>query len=165
MQYHEWFEEAFKTVIGHEGGYVNNPNDKGGETKYGISKRSYPSLDIKNLTLDHAKYLYYNDYWVKNKCNIISTYYTAEKLFDLSVNMGCKQAAIVLQRALRSVLGKELTEDGIVGLNTTNTLLKAPEDRLITALRSEAAGFYRLIVQKDPTQKEFLNGWLNRAYS
>ena len=55
------FKIAFKEIIGVEGGYVNNPNDKGGETKYGISKRAYPNLDIKNLTLKKAEEIYYND--------------------------------------------------------------------------------------------------------
>ena len=49
------FDTAFDRLIGHEGGYVNNPADPGGETKYGISKRSYPSLNIANLTREMAE--------------------------------------------------------------------------------------------------------------
>ena len=55
------FIKSFEEIIGIEGGYVNDPKDKGGETKYGISKRSYPHLDIKNLTLNEAEYIYYNE--------------------------------------------------------------------------------------------------------
>ena len=61
------FLRAVKEVLKIEGGYVNNPNDRGGETKYGISKRAYPNVDIKNLTLDKAKQIYYNDYWYNIK--------------------------------------------------------------------------------------------------
>ena len=56
------FKKAFKEIIGIEGGYVNNSNDKGGETKFGISKKAYPHLDIKKLTLKDAENIYYNDY-------------------------------------------------------------------------------------------------------
>ena len=56
------FEEIINKVLEHEGGYVNDPTDLGGETKYGITKRFYPDLDIKNLTKEEAKQIYYNDY-------------------------------------------------------------------------------------------------------
>ncbi|OXE36892.1 MAG: hypothetical protein CGW95_04725, partial [Phenylobacterium zucineum] len=52
------FDQAFEVLIGHEGGYTNNPQDPGGETKFGISKRAYPDQDIANLTLDAAKAIY-----------------------------------------------------------------------------------------------------------
>ena len=57
------FDRAFRFLIGEEGGYVNDPADPGGETKFGISKRAYPQLDIKSLTLDQAKAIYRRDYW------------------------------------------------------------------------------------------------------
>ena len=52
------FKLAIPRVITNEGGYVNDPDDPGGETKYGISKRSYPALDIKNLTVEQATAIY-----------------------------------------------------------------------------------------------------------
>lgn len=85
------FQQAFQIVIGHEGGYVNDPVDPGGETKYGISKRSYPDVDIPNLTLEKAQAIYERDYWLKCGCdklphpmNII--------IFDSAVNHGCTYA-------------------------------------------------------------------------
>jgi lysozyme family protein len=57
------FNGAFEILIGHEGGYVDHPDDPGGETKYGISKRSYPEVNIAALTLDKAKAIYREDYW------------------------------------------------------------------------------------------------------
>ena len=56
------FDHAFERLIGHEGGYVNDPKDRGGETKYGISKRSYPGEDIAGMTLGRAKEIYLRDY-------------------------------------------------------------------------------------------------------
>jgi lysozyme family protein len=63
------FDEAFDVLIGHEGGYVNHPGDPGGETKFGISKRAYPALDIKALTLGQAKAIYRRDYWIPAGCD------------------------------------------------------------------------------------------------
>jgi hypothetical protein len=57
------FEEIIEIVLEHEGGYVNDPDDAGGETKYGIAKRWYPDVDIKNLTKEQAKKIYHTDYW------------------------------------------------------------------------------------------------------
>ena len=59
----ESFDRAINRILAHEGGYVNDRFDPGGETRYGISKRAYPSVDIKNLTRDGAKALYHRDYW------------------------------------------------------------------------------------------------------
>lgn len=57
------FDKAITFTLQWEGGYVNHPNDPGGETKYGISKRSYPDVDIKSLTVQEAKIIYKRDYW------------------------------------------------------------------------------------------------------
>lgn len=102
------FDDAFEQLIGHEGGYVNHPSDPGGETKYGVSKRSYPDVDIRNLTLDGAKAIYRRDYW--NKMGLDSL--PAEvvySLFDCAVNSGINQACKLLQRAVG------VKEDGVIG--------------------------------------------------
>jgi lysozyme family protein len=57
------WERVADSIIGHEGGYVNHPTDPGGETNWGISKRSYPHVDIKNLTREQALEIYREDYW------------------------------------------------------------------------------------------------------
>ena len=61
------FETVVHMVLEHEGGYVNHPSDPGGETKYGISKRAYPDVDIAELTKDDAADLYKRDYWDRIK--------------------------------------------------------------------------------------------------
>ncbi len=86
--YSEKFEKAFDYMIQNEGGYVSNKNDPEGETKWGISKRSYPNIDIKNLTMERAKKIYYCDFWVKGKFEEIRDERVAIKLFDLAVNVG-----------------------------------------------------------------------------
>ena len=63
------FDEIIEKVLEHEGGYVNDPDDAGGETNYGIAKRWYPNVDIKNLTKEQAKKIYHTDYWRRGKCD------------------------------------------------------------------------------------------------
>jgi lysozyme family protein len=93
------FDEAFDRLIGHEGGYVNNPADPGGETNWGISKRSYPQLNIKTLTREDAKLIYRNDFW--RRINADRLYDgVAFQMFDFAVNSGIETAVRYLQRAL-----------------------------------------------------------------
>ena len=65
------FNQAFKTLIGHEGGYVDDPEDPGGETNFGISKRSYPQEDIPNMTLERATEIYQRDFWWAAGCDAV----------------------------------------------------------------------------------------------
>lgn len=92
------FDQAFDRLISHEGGYVNNPADPGGETRYGISKRSYPGEDIATLTLARAKYLYQRDFW-----DVLGEeVHPAIKFqaFDFAVNSGAQTAIRKLQSAI-----------------------------------------------------------------
>jgi lysozyme family protein len=158
------FLKAFEYLMYYEGGYVNDKNDAGGETKFGISKRSYPHLDIKNLTKNQAQEIYHRDFWLKAKCEEINDDNLAAKFFDLCVNTGISQAVKLIQRALRSA-GQIVAEDGIIGSNTLSAINKADSTDLLAALKSESAGFYRLIAQANPSQKRFIEGWLRRAYN
>ena len=101
--YSRKFEKAFQYVIQNEGDYVFDKNDPGGETKFGISKRSYPALNIRDLTVEDAKKIYYRDFWQKGRFEEIWDDLVATQVFDLSVNLGIRTAVIILQRALRSV--------------------------------------------------------------
>ena len=69
--YSENFETIIKKVLKHEGGYVNDPTDRGGETNFGISKRAFPEEDIKGLTEDRAKYIYFEKYWKPSKAYLL----------------------------------------------------------------------------------------------
>jgi len=93
------FQDAFDRLIGHEGGYVNNPDDPGGETNWGISKRSYPNIDIKNLTRDGAKAIYLRDFWNRIKGDKLHDG-VAYQLFDFAVNSGIETAVRYFQRAI-----------------------------------------------------------------
>lgn len=94
-----FFAEAFDRLMGNEGGYSCNPADPGGETNWGISKRSYPTLDIKNLTREKARDIYYQDFWLpiggQDRYDGV-----AFQLFDFAVNSGISTAIRKYQKAL-----------------------------------------------------------------
>ena len=89
------FDEAVEVIFKHEGGYVDDVMDPGGETNMGISKRAYLDLDIKNLTSDQAKRIYYEDYWVRSKARDVPK---GLRLiyFDMVVNMGRSRAVKIV---------------------------------------------------------------------
>lgn len=164
------FLAAVARVLKDEGRFVDNPADPGGATKFGISQRSYPNLDIRNLTRDGAIEIYFRDWWTHFRFGDLPSGIAA-KVFDLAVNMGAAHATICLQRALRAC-GRAIEDDGILGEETirsaaaTVNFSREPVETsaLMAALRSEAAGYYRTLAAHDERSDEFLRGWLNRAY-
>ncbi len=154
------FERAVERVLEHEGGYVFDPDDPGGETKFGISKRSYPDLDIKNLTVDQAKRIYELDWWIPMGLDEVEDQELAEKVFDMAVLMGRRRAVKLLQRALNAA-GATLEEDGVIGPRTIGALNNHPNKRHVLAeFKLELVGYF-LGLDRD----KFLKGWLRRALS
>src|SRR5690606_3461871 len=130
----ERFLRAVEVVLRHEGGYVNDPHDPGGETKYGISKRSYPSLDIANLTREDAIAIYYKDFWQRHNYAQLQDDIVATKLLDMAVNMGPATAHRLLQEAL-VFLDYDIAVDGIIGPQTIRAANRADPGRLLRVLR------------------------------
>lgn len=112
------FDQAFEALIGHEGGLADHPSDPGGLTKWGISQRAYPAVDIRSLTLDGAKAIYERDYWRAGHCHEMPPQ-LALLHFDACVNNGVGQAAKFLQQALG------VAADGVIGPRTMAALNKA----------------------------------------
>jgi len=161
------FERAVARLLGDEGGYVDNPADPGGETKFGITKREYPKVDIAALTRAEAIAIYFRDWWQRYRYSELPGPIAA-KTFDLAVNIGPDHAVRCVQRALRAC-GRRVTEDGTIGRATIVAAGAANQLALIAALRAEAAGYYRTLAalergRRAGGDREFLNGWLNRAY-
>ena len=151
------FNEIIETVLEHEGGYVNDPKDLGGETKYGITKRFYPDVDIKNLTIEQATEIYKKDYWDKNRVeslpqNLWHIY------FDMCVNMGKRTAVKVLQRAAVN-RGRNIEVDGGLGPMTIKALKGVEIDRV----RAYRVKFYVDLITAKPEQEKFFLGWFRRA--
>ena len=147
------FNEAIERVLKHEGGYVNDPTDKGGETNYGISKRAYPDLDIKNLTKEDAKKIYYQDYWLKSYADQLPTDVRYIH-FDTAINMGLKRAAKLLQESIGGI-----AVDGIIG---NQTLSNAPKTNLYKYAIYRLA-YYNKIIRRNNSQVKFIGGWTNRV--
>lgn len=161
----ERFEKAFANLIKEEGGYVNHPNDKGGETKYGISKRSYPHLDIKRLTLEQARDLYRKDFWNAIRGDELPSDELACEALEQAVNMGIKTAVSFLQVVCVSEGNIDLGVDGKMGEKTLTALrLIAPQFTLV-AIRALAIAHYLKLAREEPPMKVFLKGWIKRVTS
>lgn len=119
------FDVAFERVIGHEGGYVNDPNDPGGETKFGISRRAYPQLNIAALTRDDARAIYRRDFWEPLARAGVPPALLFQ-VFDFAVNSGSGTAIRALQRAL------DVAPDGRFG--PVSAAAAARADPLATAV-------------------------------
>lgn len=149
------FDKAILSVLEHEGGYCNVPQDPGGETNYGICKRNYPQLDIKSLTKTSAINIYRADYWRGYYDEM--PYAIAAKVFDMAVNMGHSRASKILQKALH------ITADGVIGKQTLAAVNSADVQTLLDNITKEQAAYYKAIVDKRPASNIFMAGWLNRA--
>jgi|TARA_B100000315_G_scaffold163006_1_gene151462 lysozyme family protein len=153
------FDEIIEGVLKHEGGYVNDPTDLGGETNYGITKRFYPDVDIKNLTKEGAKEIYKKDYWDKNKVDDLPDD-LKHIYFDMCVNQGRGTAVKVLQRAINGKGGK-IAVDGGFGPGTKGALAKYKPS--VERVRCYRLKHYYDLVNKKPEQEKFLFGWYRRA--
>ena len=158
------FKKAVEEVMLFEGGYVNDPDDPGGETKYGIAARYNPGIDIKNLTIDQASDIYYYKYWIPSGAHRIGDDAVAAKYFLMVVNVGIKNAAKCLQRALRAV-HSPVVVDGVLGPKTALAANSSNSGQLLVALRSECASYYRLRILARPEKIKWGRGWLRRAYA
>ena len=151
------FDEIIEVVLHHEGGYVNDKDDPGGETNFGIAKRSHPDVDIKNLTKDGAKEIYKEHYWDRNKVESLS-----EDLrhiyFDMCVNQGRGRAVKILQKAANAK-GANLKVDGGMGPMTIAAMNGVELDRV----RAYRVKYYADLVTRKPDLEKFYFGWFRRA--
>ena len=166
------YEKAIRIVLKHEGGYTE---DHAGATNFGVTLRSLDididldgdidADDIRAMDIDDAIAFYKRRWWDQYGYQRISDDDVATKVFDLAINMGARQAAKLVQRALRACGKKDIKDDGVLGPISYQAIESIPSDRLVACIRSEAAGFYRRLVVNKPKYKKFLEGWLNRAYN
>lgn len=161
------FNKAFNALMIWEGGYINDANDKGGETKFGISKRSYPNLCIKTLTEQDAREIYYQDYWLKANCHTIEHDKTAQRLFLAAVNCGVSRAVKIFQECINLAnLSEKITVDGIPGRRTTAAFCKISEacpELFAESFTCCLIRYYNEIVEKNKSQAVFFRGWVRRA--
>jgi len=148
------FYLAVQAVLRSEGVLSDDAADRGGFTKYGISKRSYPTLDIAALTEDDAIQLYHRDYWTAAGCELLPPA-LAVVLFDGVVNHGVRTASKMLQRAVGA------KEDGEVGPRTAEAAVAAGCPALDRYMAARGRLYFNL-ARNDPRQERFIDGWLAR---
>lgn len=145
------FKEAVKFVIIEEGGHVLDPDDPGGETKFGISKKSYPELNIATLTKEAAIKIYKRDYWEKLPVLPDSLKFL---VFDCAVNVGTSRAIKLLQTAIGA------SPDGHFGPRSQAALKRKQEVEVLCLFQAERARHYALL---DHLDDYFARGWMRRT--
>lgn len=156
------FETYWPKLLSHEGGYVNDPNDMGGATNWGITQNTLSTYrgkpvsveDVKKLTQTEAKAIYKKMYWDAINASLINSQEVAEILVDWKINGGLDI------RVLQKIVGAK--EDGKMGLDTVKAVNAKSPLSVFSPLLKYREAYYRNLVQKKPSQAKFLTGWLNR---
>ncbi|TXH90360.1 MAG: hypothetical protein E6Q78_05315 [Rhodoferax sp.] len=144
------FDKAFDRLMGHEGGYTNNPADPGGETNWGIAKRSYPGVDIKNLTREQAKAIYLRDFWQPLGDAPAALKF---QVFDFAVNSGIQTAI----RKLQAAIG--VADDGHWGPVSAARLASMDVNDVLMRFVAQRLRFWTAL----SSWPSFGKGWANRA--
>jgi lysozyme family protein len=163
-EYSQAFRDAIAILLAHEGGLVDNPADPGGLTNFGITQRSYPDYNVRQLTRVQAVDIYFRDFWAKYRLDRLPPLIGA-KVLDIGVNTGMAMAIKFLHQALHACGAAELAEDGQLGDQTVALCHQFPELAVLAAMRSETAGYYRSLAGSHHALIGFLHGWLRRAYA
>jgi lysozyme family protein len=158
------FDACFAKVIQSEGGYVNDPADRGGETNLGVTvgawgaylNRAIQPGEMKALTVDTVKPFYKSMYWDKVKGDDLPVG-VDYAVFDFAVNAGTGRAAKFLQRAVGAV------DDGVIGSGTLALVAKTTPGKLLENFAEQKEAFYNTLADRNPTQQKFLKGWLARV--
>lgn len=163
------FDVYFPTLLGFEGGFVEDPDDRGGATKYGVTLEEWiregydkdgdgdiDKQDLKIISTADASKIAKKLYWDKVKGDEISSQSVAEFITDWAYNSGVSRAIKKTQTAL------DITADGVIGPQTLKAINAAVPLTLFGYLKASREAFYRAIVDHDATQGKFLKGWLSR---
>ena len=167
------FEEIIEVVLKHEGGFVDDPDDRGGATNLGVTQATLSNFrendvsreDVQNLTVEEAKECYFEMFWKPSMAGQLPDE-GRHLYFDMVVNHGQGNAVKILQMACKGQ-GDDVEVDGAIGPNT----IKAASDITEWELLVERTGFYWNLVfdgsryQKRNSQVKFIRGWLRRAFS
>jgi len=186
------FSEAYALTSAHEGGYVKDPVDSGGETYRGISRVHHPDwrgwkridaqrskagfpggLNADRTLQANVKAFYKQAYWDRFRGDAISDQAVANELYDTAVNMGVRRAVRFLQSSLNLLNRnqrdyRDLIIDGWFGdksLSTLDTLLKKDRrsDALVKMMNIQQGARYVEIMARDASQERFARGWIKRA--
>jgi lysozyme family protein len=151
------FNVSIQKILDNEGGLSENPMDRGGKTRYGISQKSYPNEYIDSLTIERAKFLYERDYWNPILGNQIMSQEVADSLLDFAVNAGIKTAVKLAQSVVGVDADGSVGKDTIYAINTYSPKLFLAEFKLAKIQK------YVDICLTNSSQKTFFFGWIIRS--
>ena len=166
-------DSMINDIIRREGGFVDHPADRGGPTRYGVTHKTLARYlgrevtrdDVRGLSRELAAEIYRRAYYLEPRIDALPPSVRAF-LFDSAVNHGPRRAIRFLQQVLNAAGFGPLSVDGLSGPKTRREARKA-EDTMgpwfLAALAEERRIFYRLIVERDPSQRVFFNGWMKRV--
>lgn len=167
---------AYKKTLAHEGGYVNDPDDSGGETYKGVARAmhkdwtgwaiidaakndsTFPkNLDDNEKLNEAIQDFYEKKFWNPIKATDIQSQLVAESIFDFGVNAGVKTSAKLAQKVVGVV------QDGWVGPITLRALNSFNKKHFLSAFTVEKIRRYVEIIKLRPVMKKYLHGWIRRA--
>jgi lysozyme family protein len=166
-------DQLINDLISREGGFVNKKADKGGPTKYGITiktlsqylHRAATISDVQNLDMATAKEIYLVKYYKAPRFDTLPEP-VQPQAFDIGVNSGPEKAIQMMQRICNSAGFGPIDADGVLGPESHGAINKAYSAMggyFINAIEDERVAYYEYLVKQDPSQQEFIKGWLNRA--
>lgn len=172
------FDISIKTILLHEGGWVDHPNDPGGETNFGISTLIVQREGITNAELglpdgrlpgwmkamkvDAAVAIYKKLFWDRYKYGSIVDQTAATKVFDCAVNCGPGRAGAMAQRAANA-LGATLATDGVMGPKSFAAINALDGKAFVKAFADQMRAYYQAIIVKNPKLQVFSKNWMRRA--
>jgi lysozyme family protein len=174
MPYTWIFEDIVGAHIEIEGGLVNDPLDPGGMTKYGISKRFNPDVDVENLTIEQAKAFYHERYWRPMRLDEIHKAPIARELFDIGGGPNGIRAAVLIAQGALVLLREDVAIDGIMGPKTIRALNTYPWTgdlvKMMNLLQfvhllvgsANVENTIEMVRDRLPQLKRFMRGWLKR---
>ena len=154
------FDQCLKFVLASEGGFVDDPTDRGGATNFGVTQVTYdtyrdklgvPRQSVKNISNDEVKVIYAKQYWCDGLPPPLDLL-----VFDSSVQHGTSRARKWLQRCVG------VHDDGVVGAATMSAVNVADKHALVEKYFAIRDAFYERIISNDPSQEKFRRGWANR---
>lgn len=170
------FKVAYELVLAHEGGYVNDPQDPGGETYRGVARKiwgnwegwtnvdlqkqrpGFPANLEKDLQLqEHIASFYEVNFWSRIRGNEFDNQEVANSIFDFAVNAGVSTSASLAQM----VVGEKA--DGVIGPDSLTAINRHDTELFLASFTLAKIARYVSIVKKRPTSQKFFYGWVRRA--
>lgn len=169
------FDLAFDHILEVEGGYSHHPLDRGGETNFGVTQKTWDvylrsigvkSYPVEDINISDARTVYKQLYWDRLRLRSITSAPISLCMMDQGVNIGVRRTVKRAQKThntVTPVVGKPLTIDGVIGPRTVLALNFVNERDFVWEFIKESQLYYADLVKRSPDQRVFLKGWLRRT--